>query len=264
MGERMKYIALTILGGLIFAIPLIIQYQHPEVPVFVVIICKGVSAIGFLGYVLGVFLLCMSFFESSEYARGRSNQDRLYLYTMTPKHRLKKLRIKMCCKSALVNLNTQLKPLCKMVEVLEDKKSPFYQEYVNTYYSFTIYIEEIVDTLNAWNLQYKKARSEDEEIILRKILNIERKNTLQPLVTYMVSEMDKVKKKEQQYKEDCANAEKTLRMEMPMRREDSFGELRILADELDNRMLSSLIQKYDSRKNEKKKKRQSERKKVET
>lgn len=41
-------------------------------------------------------------------------------------------------------------------------------------------------------------------------------------------------------------------MEMPMHREGSFGELRILADELDNHMFSSLIQKYDSRKDKKK------------
>ena len=41
---------------------------------------------------------------------------------MTPKRRLKKLRIKMCCESALVNLHIQLEPLCELVDVLEDKK----------------------------------------------------------------------------------------------------------------------------------------------
>ena len=96
--------------------------------------------------------------DSRECAWGRSDQDKLFLYTMTPKRRLKKLRIKMCCESALVNLHIQLEPLCELVDVLEDKKSPFYQEYVNTYYSFTTYIEEIVDTLSAWNLQYKKSK----------------------------------------------------------------------------------------------------------
>lgn len=268
MNKRMQSLMLTTLSGLTFAIPLVVQYLYPEVPEFVIIICKGVSMIGSFGFLTGLVLMCLGVFEpvddSKECARERSNQDKLYLYTMTPKHRLKKLRIKMCYESALEKLHIQLNPLCEMVEVLENKKSPFYQEYVNTYYSFTTYIEEIVDTLNAWNLQYKKARSEDEEIILRKILNIERKNTLQPLVTYMESEMDKIKKKEQQYKEDYANAEKALRMETLMHREDSFGELRILADELDNHMLSSLILKYDSQKDKKKKKRQSERRKIET
>ena len=67
--------------------------------------------------------------------------------------------------------------------------------------------------------------------------------------------MDKIKKKEQQYQEDYAKAEKTLRMETPMRREDSFGELRSLADELNNDMLSTLIKKYDSQKDKKKEKR---------
>lgn len=259
MNKRMQSLMLTTLSGLTFAIPLVVQYLYPEVPEFVIIICKCVSMIGSFGFFTGLILMCLGVFEpvddSRECAWGRSDQDKLFLYTMTPKRRLKKLRIKMCCESALVNLHIQLEPLCELVDVLEDKTSPFYQEYVNTYYSFTTYIEEIVDTLSAWNLQYKKAKSEEEAIILRKILNIERKNTLQPLVTHMVSEMDKIKKKEQQYQEDYAKAEKTLRMETPMRREDSFGELRSLADELNNDMLSTLIKKYDSQKDKKKEKR---------
>ena len=250
MNKRIQSLMLTALSGLAFVIPLAVQYLYPEVPEFVIIICKGVSMIGSFGFFTGLVLMCLGVFEPVE-----ESKEKLFLYTMTPKRRLKKLRIKMCCESALVKLNIQLDPLYELVDVLEDKTSPFYQEYVNTYYSFTTYIEEIVDTLNAWNLQYKKARSEDEEIILRKILNIERKNTLQPLVTHMVSEMDKIKKKEQQYQEDYAKAEKTLRMETPMRREDSFGELRSLAGELNNDMLSTLIKKYDSQKDKKKEKR---------
>lgn len=70
----------------------------------------------------------------------------------------------MCCESALVNLHIQLEPLCELVDVLEDKTSPFYQEYVNTYYSFTTYIEEIVDTLSAWNLQYKKQNQRKKQL----------------------------------------------------------------------------------------------------
>lgn len=177
-----------------------------------------------------------------------NNQEKLYLYIVTPHHRLKKLRVKICCRSALENLHTQLDPLCEIAELCNNNESPFHNEYIDTYYSFSAYIEEIVKTLNIWNLQYKKSKSEKERIVLRKLLNTERKNSLQPLVEYMINGMNKIKKKEMQYKKDYENAEKILRTENPICKEyitESFENLQVLTKELNHDILSELIKKYN-------------------
>lgn len=93
MNKRMQSLMLTTLSGLTFAIPLVVQYLYPEVPEFVIIICKCVSMIGSFGFFTGLILMCLGVFEpvddSRECAWGRSDQDKLFLYTMTPKRRLK-------------------------------------------------------------------------------------------------------------------------------------------------------------------------------
>lgn len=176
------------------------------------------------------------------------NQEKLYLYTMDSKHRLKKARIKISCESVLTNLHTQLDPLCETAKLCNDKESLFHNEYVDMYYSFSTYIEEIVKVLNTWNLQYKNADSEKERIDLRKLLNIERKNSLQFLIEYMINEMNRIKEKEKQYKKDYENAEKILQTENLIHNtyiEESFEDLQVLTRELNHDILPELIKKYN-------------------
>ncbi len=149
-----------------------------------------------------------------------------------------------------------LKPIQKAWMFTQNKEATYYQEYVSTYQGVTLYLEEIVESVNSWTEIFNKALEDNdtEEIArLKGVLDDQLKGSLGVAIDYISNQMQSIRKKELQYEEDIKEAENTLSKESPVHQSEDtpFETLDVLMAA--EREQSDLLKKYEEKQPKKKK-----------
>lgn len=180
-----------------------------------------------------------------------------YLPVIGRKGRAKKAKINYIDNNKLMDAieKTVLSPIREVWGLTQNKDSIYHQEYVSTYEGLTPYLEEIVSALNECLEGINKAdKSEDteEEKRLTALVESQLTGSLGAAVDHVVSQMQSIREKETQYKEDVKAAEITLSKENPVysSQDSPFDTLDVMM--APEREKEELFRRYDKRPKKKK------------
>lgn len=180
-----------------------------------------------------------------------------YLPVIGRKGRAKKAKINYIDNNKLMDAieKTVLSPIREVWGLTQNKDSIYHQEYVSTYEGLTPYLEEIVSALNECLEGINKAdRSGDteEEKRLTALVESQLTGSLGAAVDHVVSQMQSIREKETQYKEDVKAAEITLSKENPVysSQDSPFDTLDVMM--APEREKEELFRRYDKRPKKKK------------
>lgn len=207
-------------------------------------------AIGLAGAMIGTIELLFG-------AANISLSNPYYLPVIGRKGRAKKVKINYIDNNRLMRAieNTVLSPVREAWGLTQNKDSVYHQEYVSTYEGLTPYLEEIVSALNECLQGINKAvKSGDteEEKRLTALVESQLTGSLGAAVDHVVSQMQSIREKETQYKEDVKAAEITLSKENPVysSQDSPFDALDVLM--APEREKEELFKKYEKRPKKKK------------
>lgn len=207
-------------------------------------------AIGLVGTTIGMIDLLLG-------SANISLSNPYYLPVIGRKGRAKKAKINYIDNNKLMDAieKTVLSPIREVWGLTQNKDSIYHQEYVSTYEGLTPYLEEIVSALNECLEGINKAdRSGDteEEKRLTALVESQLTGSLGAAVDHVVSQMQSIREKEAQYKEDVKAAEITLSKENPVysSQDSPFDTLDVMM--APEREKEELFRRYDKRPKKKK------------
>lgn len=207
-------------------------------------------AIGLVGTTIGMIDLLIGI-------ANISLSNPYYLPVIGRKGRAKKAKINYIDNNKLMDAieKTVLSPIREVWGLTQNKDSIYHQEYVSTYEGLTPYLEEIVSALNECLEGINKAdRSGDteEEKRLTALVESQLTGSLGAAVDHVVSQMQSIREKETQYKEDVKAAEITLSKENPVysSQDSPFDTLDVMM--APEREKEELFRRYDKRPKKKK------------
>lgn len=207
-------------------------------------------AIGLVGTTIGMIDLLIGI-------ANISLSNPYYLPVIGRKGRAKKAKINYIDNNKLMDAieKTVLSPIREVWGLTQNKDSIYHQEYVSTYEGLTPYLEEIVSALNECLKGINKAdRSGDteEEKRLTALVESQLTGSLGAAVDHVVSQMQSIREKETQYKEDVKAAEITLSKENPVysSQDSPFDTLDVMM--APEREKEELFRRYDKRPKKKK------------
>mgnify|MGYP000149889267 CR=1 FL=1 len=207
-------------------------------------------AIGLVGTTIGMIDLLLG-------SANISLSNPYYLPVIGRKGRAKKAKINYIDNNKLMDAieKTVLSPIREVWGLTQNKDSIYHQEYVSTYEGLTPYLEEIVSALNECLEGINKAdRSGDteEEKRLTALVESQLTGSLGAAVDHVVSQMQSIREKETQYKEDVKAAEITLSKENPVysSQDSPFDTLDVMM--APEREKEELFRRYDKRPKKKK------------
>lgn len=207
-------------------------------------------AIGLVGTTIGMIDLLLG-------SANISLSNPYYLPVIGRKGRAKKAKINYIDNNKLMDAieKTVLSPIREVWGLTQNKDSIYHQEYVSTYEGLTPYLEEIVSALNECLEGINKAdRSGDteEEKRLTALVESQFSGSLGAAVDHVVSQMQSIREKETQYKEDVKAAEITLSKENPVysSQDSPFDTLDVMM--APEREKEELFRRYDKRPKKKK------------
>ena len=207
-------------------------------------------AIGLVGTTIGMIDLLIGI-------ANISLSNPYYLPVIGRRGRAKKAKINYIDNNKLMDAieKTVLSPIREVWGLTQNKDSIYHQEYVSTYEGLTPYLEEIVSALNECLEGINKAdRSGDteEEKRLTALVESQLTGSLGAAVDHVVSQMQSIREKETQYKEDVKAAEITLSKENPVysSQDSPFDTLDVMM--APEREKEELFRRYDKRPKKKK------------
>lgn len=207
-------------------------------------------AIGLVGTTIGMIDLLLG-------SANISLSNPYYLPVIGRRGRAKKVKINYIYNNKLMDAieKTVLSPIREVWGLTQNKDSIYHQEYVSTYEGLTPYLEEIVSALNECLEGINKAdRSGDteEEKRLTALVESQLTGSLGAAVDHVVSQMQSIREKETQYKEDVKAAEITLSKENPVysSQDSPFDTLDVMM--APEREKEELFRRYDKRPKKKK------------
>lgn len=175
-----------------------------------------------------------------------------YLPVIGRKGRAKKAKINYIDNNKLMDAieKTVLSPIREVWGLTQNKDSIYHQEYVSTYEGLTPYLEEIVSALNECLEGINKADKSgdtEEEKRLTALVESQLTGSLGAAVDHVVSQMQSIREKETQYKEDVKAAEITLSKENPVysSQDSPFDTLDVMM--APEREKEELFRRYDKR-----------------
>lgn len=207
-------------------------------------------AIGLVGTTIGMIDLLLG-------SANISLSNPYYLPVIGRRGRAKKVKINYIDNNRLMRAieNTVLSPVREAWGLTQNKDSVYHQEYVSTYEGLTPYLEEIVSALNECLKGINKAEKRgdtEEEKRLTALVESQFSGSLGAAVDHVVSQMQSIREKETQYKEDVKAAEITLSKENPVysSQDSPFDTLDVMM--APEREKEELFRRYDKRPKKKK------------
>ena len=207
-------------------------------------------AIGLVGTTIGMIDLLLG-------SANISLSNPYYLPVIGRKGRAKKAKINYIDNNKLMDAieKTVLSPIREVWGLTQNKDSIYHQEYVSTYEGLTPYLEEIVSALNECLKGINKAEKRgdtEEEKRLAALVESQFSGSLGAAVDHVVSQMQSIREKETQYKEDVKAAEITLSKENPVysSQDSPFDTLDVMM--APEREKEELFRRYDKRPKKKK------------
>jgi hypothetical protein len=207
-------------------------------------------AIGLVGTTIGMIDLLIGI-------ANISLSNPYYLPVIGRKGRAKKAKINYIDNNKLMDTieKTVLSPIREVWGLTQNKDSIYHQEYVSTYEGLTPYLEEIVSALNECLKGINKAEKRgdtEEEKRLAALVESQFSGSLGAAVDHVVSQMQSIREKETQYKEDVKAAEITLSKENPVysSQDSPFDTLDVMM--APEREKEELFRRYDKRPKKKK------------
>lgn len=207
-------------------------------------------AIGLVGTTIGMIDLLLG-------SANISLSNPYYLPVIGRKGRAKKAKINYIDNNKLMDTieKTVLSPIREVWGLTQNKDSIYHQEYVSTYEGLTPYLEEIVSALNECLKGINKAEKRgdtEEEKRLAALVESQFSGSLGAAVDHVVSQMQSIREKETQYKEDVKAAEITLSKENPVysSQDSPFDTLDVMM--APEREKEELFRRYDKRPKKKK------------
>ena len=207
-------------------------------------------AIGLVGTTIGMIDLLIGI-------ANISLSNPYYLPVIGRKGRAKKAKINYIDNNKLMDAieKTVLSPIREVWGLTQNKDSIYHQEYVSTYEGLTPYLEEIVSALNECLKGINKAEKRgdtEEEKRLAALVESQFSGSLGAAVDHVVSQMQSIREKETQYKEDVKAAEITLSKENPVysSQDSPFDTLDVMM--APEREKEELFRRYDKRPKKKK------------